>query len=205
MVKTQLREKETLLKEVHHRIKNNIASIVALLRLQSASVENTESQNVLNDAVSRVESMRIIYDKLLLSDDYRETSVKNYIEDLVAAVMSISPESGKITVITEIADLKLDVKKLIAIGTIVNELITNSMKYAFTDRDSGSISVTLSQKGSEITLSFQDDGRGLPDNFDIAASTGFGLMLVKMFTEQLKGTLEVETRGGTGFTVRFKI
>ena len=204
MIKNQLKEKEVLLKEVHHRIKNNIASIASLLRLQADSIENAGSRHILNDALGRVESMRIIYDRLLLSDDYREASVKNYLEDLVSAV-GIFPENIKITLITEIEDLSFSVKHLFALGTIVNELVTNSMKYAFSDRKAGAITVTLAKNGGVVALSVHDDGRGLPENFDSGESAGFGLMLVNLFVQQLKGVLSVENRNGALFTITFSV
>jgi two-component sensor histidine kinase len=203
-IRLQLMEKEMLLKEVHHRIKNNIASIGNMLKLQVDALADGESHGVLQDAISRVESMRVMYDKLLLAGDYREISVKQYLEDLMPAIANIFPEKNKVTIKTEIDDFPLTVKKLFPLGAIVNELVTNSMKYAFADRKSGIIDIALSKKENEITLVVQDNGIGLPDTIDVNESTCFGLMLVKMLSQQLKGTFSFEGENGVRCVVIFE-
>lgn len=205
MIKQQLREKETLLKEVHHRIKNNISSIKSLLTLQSGLISNAEAKSIINEALSRVESMYQIYQKLLLTEDYGELSVKEYLEDLVTAVINIYPEKEKVSVNMEIEDIPLNVKKLFPLGTIVNELITNSMKYAFAERESGSINIVVNKTNSTITVSIHDDGNGLPEDFDIATSAGFGSTLITMLTRQLGGTIVMENKNGTRCVVTFGV
>ena len=166
-IRQQLKEKEILLKEVHHRIKNNIASSGSMLRLQADSITSSESRNILHDAISRVESMRIIYDKLLHTDDYSEVPVRNYFDDLITAIVNIFPENNTVTLKKDIDDFFLTVKILFPLGAIVNELMTNSMKYGFINKDSGSIDIVLSKKEHIITLSVHDNGNGLPENFDV--------------------------------------
>ncbi len=202
-VKRQLEEKNTLLKEVHHRIKNNIASIGSLIALQMKSVSDPKPLAVLQDAASRVNSMRILYDKLLISEDFKDVSVKSYTESLVAAVISLFPDQARIKIETNIADFPLDPKRLFPLGIIINELLTNLMKYAFLGKESGTVRLALTREGSEATLVVQDDGVGLPDGFDIMESKGFGLTLVKMLSEQLGGSLSVERDKGTRCSVVF--
>ena len=204
-IKQQLKEKEILLKEVHHRIKNNIASIESMLYLHIESISNAESINILQDAISRIKSMRIIYDKLLLSNGYKDASVEHYLKDLITAIMKIFPEKNRITVLTEINDFTLDINKLFSLGIIVNELITNSMKYGFINKESGIINIKLLKKQNEIILIVQDNGNGLPENFDIDKSAGFGLMLIRMLTEQLNGTFSIENDNGAECIIKFNI
>jgi len=205
LISQQLKEKEVLLKEVHHRIKNNIASIGAMLRLQAGSTDNGEAREILQEAVSRVESIRVIYEKLLLTDDYSSASVKDYLEELISAIISIFPEKNKISVRKKIDDFDMSVRTLFNIGTIINELLVNSMKYAFSGRNSGSIYIALIKKENEITISVGDDGLGLPEKYDIEKSAGFGFTLVRMLAKQLGAAFTIENDGGTKIAIKFKI
>jgi len=200
----QLREKETLLREVHHRIKNNLASIGGVLRLQLDSVPEDASRNAIQDAAGRVESMRVVYDKLLASGEYREVSVREYLEGLLTAILALFPEPGRIRLERDIQDLDLGVKTVFPLGTIVNELITNSMKHAFDGRDSGLLAVRLRREGMEIVLEIRDDGKGLPPGFDPGSSSGFGLQLVRMLAEQLNGSFAMRGGESTTSVVRFR-
>jgi len=204
-IKRQLAEKEILLKEVHHRIKNNIASIAGLISLRLQSTSNPEAITVLKDAIGRVNSMRILYDKLLLSEDYKDISVKNYLDDLIATIIAIFPDKTKIKIERRIANFNLDAKQLFPLGSIINELLTNTMKYAFIDRDAGLIKIALAKVDNHVTLTVQDNGRGFPDGFDIDKSKGFGLTLVKMLSQQLGGSFSMENLAGTRCTVAFNI
>jgi len=204
-VQKQLLEKETLLMEVHHRIKNNIASIESLLSLQAQSVKNPEALSVLQDAIGRVKSMRILYDKLLIGVDYKESSVKNYIESLVNSVAALFPDNEKIRIDTRIRDFNLVSKKLFPLGIVINELLTNIMKHAFAGRDGGQVTVSLEKEANHVTLTVQDDGNGLPADFDINTSKGFGFMLIKMLSEQLGGSYTIENNMGTRSILKYDI
>ncbi len=204
-IKQQLAEKVILLKEVHHRIKNNIASIGSLISLRLQSITNPEAVAVLQDAIGRVDSMRILYDKLLLTEDYKDISVKNYIESLTDAIVVLFPGSVKVTFEKHIADFHLDPKLLFPLGIIINELLTNKIKYAFINRDAGRIQISLTHIGHQVTLIIQDNGVELPDGFDIKESKGFGLMLVNMLSQQLGGSFAMEKGAGTCCTVEFDI
>jgi PAS domain S-box-containing protein len=204
-VKRQLAEKEILLKEVHHRIKNNIASIGGLLSLHMQSITNPEAIAVLQDAIGRVNSMGILYDKLLLSEDYKDISVKNYAESLADVVVALFPGSAKIKLEKRIADFRLDPKRLFPLGIIINELLTNIMKYAFSKRKTGLIKISLTNVDKHVKLVIQDNGNGLPVGFNINESKGFGLMLVKMLSQQLAGSFTIENHKGTRCIVEFDI
>jgi|GEM_PF-3510503 len=204
-IKRQLAEKEILLREVHHRIKNNIASIGGLISLRLSSITNPEAIAVLQDAISRVNSMRILYDKLLLSEDYRDVSVKSYVENLIDTVVALFPDNAKVALDIQIDDFYLDSRRLFPLGTIINELLTNIMKYAFINRDTGLIKITLTNTDQHVTLAIQDNGIGLPAGFDINESRGFGLMLVKMLSRQLAGNFSIQNHTGTLCKIEFDI
>lgn len=192
-IKRQLREKETFLKEVHHRIKNNIASVASLLRLQADSVTSGEARDAISRAVGRVESMRRIYDKLLIEERYEELHVKEYLEDLAESILDTFSDKRKVTLAMEIEDLTLSVSQLFPLGTIVNELVTNSLKHAFAERDSGEIGISLKNNGTNAVLSVYDNGRGMQEGSDPEKFSGFGLMLVKALAEQIDGSFRIRT------------
>ena len=204
-IQRQLAEKEILLKEVHHRIKNNFASVSGLLTLQSQALTDPWAAAVLQETIGRVDSMRILYDKLLLSEGYMDLSVKNYLDDLVDRITAIFPSQARIKIDLRIDDFHLDAKRLFPLGIIINELLTNIMKYAFIKRKTGRVEIALTLAKKHVTLTIQDNGRGLPAGFDMEKSKGFGLMLVKMLSQQLGGSFSMETRKGTRCKIEFDI
>lgn len=195
-VKHQLLEKEIILKETHHRIKNNFATLVSLLSLQTQSTSNKEAQSSLQDAIGRVNSMNLLYDKLLLTDDYRITSVQAYLSILIDDIIGLFPGELDLTVEKHLVDFNLEPNLLVPLGIIVNELLTNIMKYAFNNSKTGKIVFTLKKDDDHIILSIQDNGHGIPKGFDISKSTGFGLKLVQLLSQQLKGTYTIENNNG---------
>lgn len=201
----QLAEKETLLKEVHHRVKNSIASIRGLLTLQAASTGSEEVKAALDDAISRVRSMGALYERLLLGDEYREVSIREYAEGLVASIREVHPTSGRVTVDTSIADFAIDARTAVSVGIILNELVTNAFKYAFEARDGGTLSVGIDRHARTVTITVRDDGVGLDPDRGPRTASGLGLTLVRMLAEQLGGTFTTETGRGTRSVVRFEL
>ncbi len=149
--------------------------------------------------------MGVLYDKLLSTEDYRDIPVKNYLDDLIASIERLFPDYGTITLHKEIDAFNLDTKRLFPLGLIVNELITNCIKYGFRGKASGTIDIVLAQRAQEILLTVRDDGNGFPENFDMKASTGFGLVLVKMLTQQLRGTFTIGNDHGAKSVVTFEL
>ncbi len=170
-------------------------------------LRKSEARNkaILQDAIGRVSSIRILYDKLLINDDYKDISVKNYIESLIDAVYSLFSKYLKITIEKKIEELNLSSKKLFPLGIILNELLTNILKYAFDGGKPGLIDISLSAINNQVTLIIQDNGKGLPEGFNISKSKGFGLMLVEMLSKQLKGTFTIENHNGTKSILKFNI
>lgn len=203
-VRKLLSEKELLLKEVHHRIKNNMYSISRLLAMHAGATKEPEAVKAIQDAVSRVQSVMVLYEKLYRSVEYNEASVRDYLPALVNEIVGIFDHSGSVEVVNEVDDFILDAKKLQTLGIIINELITNTMKYAFAGRDYGTIRIGASLNNDIISVTVQDNGIGLPETVSIEHSTGFGFMLVGFLAEQLDGTISIGREQGTKITLSFR-
>jgi len=204
-IQTLLTEKELLLKEVHHRIKNNMNTMVSLLLLQSRTLKDLPAIAALQDARSRMQSMGMLYDRLYRSENFREISMKDYLPPLIDEIVRQFPGRDRVTIETETADFLLTAEVLSPLGILVNELVTNAMKYAFTGRDEGVIRVSASLKDNQATLVFEDNGIGIPESVDITASTGFGLQLVALLAKQLKGSIRLERGNGSKFIIEFRV
>ena len=166
-IRGMLSEKELILKEVHHRIKNNMNAVSGLLQLQSVTVDNPAAVNALNNAVTRIRSMMVLYDKLYRSDSFIEVSVKLYLPSLIDDIISNFPNRGIVKTDNHIDDFVLDVDRLVPLGIIINELVTNMMKYAFTGRESGCITISASMKEKRAVFLIEDNGNGGPLNRSI--------------------------------------
>ncbi len=204
-IKNLLTEKELILKEVHHRIKNNMNMIKGLLILQADSLTDSAAISVLHDAESRVTSMMLLYDKLYRSDNFNKVSFRDYLSFLVDDIVSNSMNKKNIKVVKKIDDFILDVKLMQPIGMIVNELLTNMIKHAFQGIDGGIISVSAKVAGKNVILIIGDNGVGIPESVDFLNSTGFGMQLVKMLTEQIDGSIRIERGNGTRFVLEFSM
>jgi PAS domain S-box-containing protein len=197
-----LREKEFLLKEVHHRIKNNMSVISSLLAAQAGSLEPGSERAALLDASGRVQSMMVLYDKLYLSGDSYRLSAKAYFPALIDQIVGIFPKREGLRIEAEIEDIILGAKVLTPLGILVNELIANSMKYAFAERSGGTFRISLKGKGDRVLLEFGDDGIGLePEG---SRPSGFGMQLINMLVDQIDGTCSIEGGPGLKYTIEFK-
>lgn len=203
-IRSLLAAKELFLKEVHHRIKNNFATISTLLDLQSQATP-PEVRALFDVAINRVNSMVVLYDKLLSSEQYDSSSCKAFLEDILQMLLSFFPETVSVRLETQLDDFNLSAKKLFPLGIIVNEIVTNIMKYAFIGRNSGLIRISLVKVDDVATLTIQDNGVGLPEGFDLSRSTGFGLMLVGMLADQLDGTFTMQNNSGTKSVLEFGV
>jgi two-component sensor histidine kinase len=204
-IKGLLAEKELLLKEVHHRIKNNMNVIMSLLSLQSSMLKNSLAISSLEDARGRVQNMMVLYDKLYQSDDFRAISAKEYLTSLIDEIVGNFTNRGLVKIEKQIDDCILDAKTLSPVGMILNELITNAMKYAFAGREDGLIRVSFAVKDNHATLIIQDNGIGIPESIDITTSAGFGMLLIGMLTKQLQGTVRLERQNGSTFILEFDV
>jgi len=203
--KALLNENELILKEVHHRIKNNMNTIKGLISLQISIIENSASIVLLKDIESRVNTMMLLYDKLYCNKNYRELSVKDYLKTLIEEIVYTFQNRGIVKIETDIEDCILNVSILTSIGIIVNELITNTMKYAFIGRDSGLISATATFYNNNAKIVISDNGAGIPESITFENSSGFGMQLINMITIQLGGKINIERGEGTRFVLEFNV
>jgi len=204
-IKSLLAEKELILKEVHHRIKNNMNTIKSLLFLQADTLTDPSAVSALHDAENRVESMMVLYDKLYRSIDYHEISIKEYLPVLIDEIIDNFPNKGIVTIEKKIDDFTLDADTLFHLGIIVNELLTNMMKYAFAGMECGLITVSAGVKDNRAVFIIQDNGVGIPESVSFEKTTGFGLDLVKMLTDQIGGSIIIERGSGTRFVLEFDV
>jgi PAS domain S-box-containing protein len=198
-----LQEKEIILKEVHHRIKNNMNAIQSLLILQASTLKNKTAISALKDAASRVRSMTILYKELYNKSSFESAPTTNYLSVLVEDIVNNFPNSEKVDIELRIEDFEIPVKSLQPLGIILTELLTNIMKYAFEGRESGKITVIASLIEGEIHIEVVDNGIGLPDDVNFKTSKGFGMMLIDNLTNQLGGVVKILRDNGTRVILEF--
>ena len=206
-IAASLAEKELLLKEIHHRVKNNLQIISGLLYLQSNRTSDNVVITALRESEQRIRSMAMIHEALYKSDDLARIDFKRYIKDLTGyLVSSFGVSTNKVTLKVDIEDKLLGFDIAIPCGLIVNELVSNSLKYAFPDNRSGEIEVCLRTINDEVyELSVSDNGVGMPDGFDLSRSDSLGIRLVSRLAErQLHGTFKLDDTGNTRCVVRFE-
>ena len=190
-LEASLTEKEVLLKEIHHRVKNNLQIIISLLDLQVASIEDPKNKEVLMQSKSRVYSMSLIHQKLYQSDNLAQVNMKNYIEELFTYVQnSYSDSTQKTSYTLQIENKELSLTKAVPLGLIVNELLTNSFKYGFQTAKNNEIKVTLSISKTTLILEIADSGKGFDDSKSmVGVKKSLGLFLIKSLTKQLRGSI----------------
>ncbi|MBN2738595.1 MAG: PAS domain S-box protein [Spirochaetales bacterium] len=201
-MKKQLAEKDLLLREIHHRVKNNIILMETILSLQSAYSKNPETISVIQNIISRIQSMHILYDKLQFSKDFHHLSIKSYIESLMDTLQIIQGSRRNITVVGYISEFDISSKKMVSIGIIINELLSNAYKYAFTENKPGQLSLSISKNENLVSLIIQDNGVGYNDN---KQSTGLGLSIVRLLVEQLNGSMDILSDHGTKINIKFEV
>lgn len=201
-----LDEKVILLKEIHHRVKNNLAVIYSLLDLQSGYLEDNKMQLVFDESKMRIRSIALVHEKLYENDNLSKIEARSYIPDLVQTIVeSHTTQKKSIEYSTNIADVALSLDQGIPCGLILNELISNSFKHAFTGRKTGTIDVQLSEQENTIILIVSDNGVGLPDGFEIGNSNSLGLILIQTLSAQIKADLDIRSdERGTSFHIQFK-
>ncbi|MCD6234560.1 MAG: PAS domain S-box protein [Candidatus Marinimicrobia bacterium] len=203
-IENLLKEKEILLREIHHRTKNNMNTLANLLSLQEKQLDDEIAASALRNAQNRIKTMVSIYDKLFKSDNFREISTRFYLDDLIQKVSVSFNEPGKVKIQKHIQDLTLDPNTLFTIGLIINELLTNSYKYAFPEGRQGQITLEFLQKDSNtLALHYSDNGVGFTQKPLQDQTGGFGLKLIYLLTDQLKGSITLHGQGGTQCIITF--
>jgi two-component sensor histidine kinase len=207
LVKKSLAEKEILLDEINHRVKNNLQVIISLLGLQSAHADNEEVSRILGESVDRIRTMSLIHDKLYKADDLTKIDLGEYIRDLTEELFSsYSSRLSDINLAIDVEEVSLPVNKAIPFGLIINELLTNSFKYAFPDGMRGEISVELKLAGKdEVVLTAADNGIGFSTDIEIEETETLGLQIINALVRQLDGSLEIDKTKGAKFTIKAPI
>lgn len=198
-----LKEKEVMLKEIHHRVKNNLQIISSILNLQSSFVHDENTLEILQESRNRIRSMAIIHENLYRTEDFSSINFADYLYNLVTNLIASYRIQEEIHLESKVEEIDLILDQAIPCGLLVNELITNSLKYAWGTADEGTIRMELRQTGSRVTLIIADDGKGLPNNFEDMSSDTLGLQLVVTLVEQLDGELIVNDNNGTEYLINF--
>lgn len=200
-----LKEKEVLLREIHHRVKNNLQVVCSLLRVQRRRIADKDHASMFRESEDRIASMATVYEKLYQSPNLAQLNARDYLSSVVRYIRATYGSLGSSPeLLAELQDLTVAPDSAVPMGLIATELISNCLKHAFPDRRGGTIRVTLrSLHARRIELSVSDDGIGLPENLDSDTCTSLGLRLVRIFTEQLRGELRITRNGGTSISVQF--
>jgi two-component sensor histidine kinase/ligand-binding sensor domain-containing protein len=200
-----LEEKNVLIKEVHHRVKNNLSIIYGLLELQMEYMNDDRIKDVFRDSQLRVHSIAMVHEKLYQSDNLSRIDARKYIKDLVTMIFESMKDADKsIHLSLDIDEIHLTLDQGVPCGLILNELISNSIKHAFTEAASGIVSVSLKQEGGKTVLSVSDNGKGLPVDYKIGTTESLGHVLIEALTRQLKTSIEIQSNpGDTRFQIRF--
>jgi PAS domain S-box-containing protein len=203
-IQTSLQEKEILLKEIHHRVKNNLAVIASILSLQSANAPDKTYQDIFQECVNRIKTMSKIHTQLYQAKDLAHINFKSYLQELIPELFrSYQVRADEVTLNLQIEDFTPDINTAIPLGLIVNELFTNAIKYAFSGGRKGEIRVSLKKHNSQIVLTVADNGIGFPADLDLTRAQSLGLQLVTALVYQLRGTVEIKREQGTEFVITF--
>jgi two-component sensor histidine kinase len=204
-LRASLREREALLQEVHHRVKNNLQVISSLIRMQTRELDNVAAVTALQECQSRIGSIALIHEKLYQTDDFARVPFSEYAAGLLANIFEAAAASERnLSLDIDTDPVSLPVDKAIPCGLILNELVSNSLEHAFRGVDRGTVRVELRHTADGfIVLSVTDDGVGVPADFDPRTGSTLGVQLISTLVEQLRGHLVIERAGGTTFRVRF--
>lgn len=206
-IQDALQQKDLLLKEVHHRVKNNLQVIHSLLDLQALKILDHDLVDVLRDSQNRIRSMSLIHQTLYQSQNFAQVDFQRFLGELLPRLTeSYGARSRQVNIDIQARDVKLPINEAIPCGLIVNELVSNALKHGFPNERGGKVLVNISQDADqEVELSISDDGQGIPPDMDLTKSDSLGLQLVHLLTRQLHGQLDVQRSNPTRFTLRFRM
>ena len=206
-LETKNRENELLLKEIHHRVKNNLQTVSSLLSLQSESITDKSALDAVHESKNRVASMALIHQKLYQGENLAAIEMRDYFETIGKAIIdSFGEKAENISMQVDMQEIELDVDTAVPIGLITNELITNSIKHAFPNKEKGQILITLTQeKNDMLKLHITDNGQPATKESIAKKEKGFGTLLIQLLTTQLGGALEKSTKAGTSTILQFPL
>jgi two-component sensor histidine kinase len=200
-----LQDKNMLMKEIHHRVKNNLMVISSLLSLQSRYISDPKSVELFRESEKRARSMALIHERLYRSSDQKKIEMGEYISTMARDLFdTYSTSEGQVNLEMDVEESMVDVNAAIPLGLILNEIITNSLKYAFPEGKKGTITVIFRHKVDEFLLEIRDDGVGLPEDFDVEKSDSLGMQLITSLSQQLGAEVEIKRGMGTCFRIIFQ-
>ncbi len=204
-IQESLEEKESLLREIHHQVKNNLQVISSLLNMQSRETDDKKMQEVIQEGQSRVKAMSLIHQKLYQTDNISEIDLQDYIQNLVDQLATVYKRKDlEVTNEINAHEVKLDIDTAIPVGLILNELVSNAYKYAFDGVEKGSIKIELDRvNDGELQLHVEDSGKGISKDINFETVKSLGLKLVNILTKQLKGNITYTVKNGTRFSIIF--
>jgi PAS domain S-box-containing protein len=204
MLKTSLKEKELLLREIHHRVKNSLQLISSLLTLQASEIDDEKILARYKESENRIHTIALIHESLYQSTNISNINFRDYVEVLVEDIMnSFGVSTNKVKTILELGDYNLGIETAIPLGLIINELVSNSLKHAFKGYDKGEIKIILEKNDETYTLTIKDNGIGLPEGFKFGETSSLGILLINSLVNQLEGELDVEVNRGTLVIINF--
>jgi len=206
-VESRIHEKETLLKEIHHRVKNNLQTVSSLLSLQSRNIEDKDMKRLIKSSQNRVISMAMVHEMLYMRDDLSKIEYKSYVKELSEyLVRSLKGTENNVKLKLNIEDIKLGIDTAIPLGLLINEAITNALKYGIKDDTQGEINIELRKENyRDFVLNIGDNGVGIPENVTFKNTKSLGLKLINNLTRQLRGTITRDySKKGTNYVVRFR-
>lgn len=204
-IKLSLKQKEILLKEIHHRVKNSLSIVTGLIEIQRSSTENKEAIQVLQDSETRIQSIALIHDKLYKTESLSDIELGYYLKDLAEAIHStFNGYNDSVILSFDLDKITVDTNRAVYCGLLMNELVVNAFKYAFKKEKQGKLSISLKKHGNDIHLLVSDNGPGLSDNFNPHTNDSLGSMLINSFASNLQAKMEIrENSDGTTFEFRF--
>ena len=202
-LRTSLKEKDVLLKEIHHRVRNSLQLVSSMLSLQVPQLESLQALELLKQSQTRIRAIALLHEKLYRSPSLAQVDVAGYLRGLASSLTEAYRVTDNVVLSVRADDLGLGMDAALSCGLIVNELLSNALKHGFPARRQGKVEVALRREGEAIVLEVADDGVGLPPDLESRDPGTLGLKLVRILTEQIGGTIVVERREGTRFVIRF--
>lgn len=204
-VEESLKSKEMLLKEIHHRVKNNLMIISSLLNLQSRYITDQTSLDIFKESQNRTRSMALIHERLYQTHDLKQIDFGDYIQRLSRElIQTYDAELGKIDLTVDAENILIDINTAVPLGLISNELITNSLKHAFPNGNGGKICVKFLSTNGNREFAVKDDGIGFPEDLDYKNSNSLGLQIINNLTDQIDGEITLNRSPGTEFKIIFQ-
>jgi len=203
-LQSSIEEKEILLKEIHHRVKNNLALTISLIKLQQSKVEDNKTKNILKDIQERIYTMELLHRKLYESKNLNLISVKEYIENLVMDISKTYTDISGVQIDFDIDEIYCDIETVLPCALIINEITTNAFKYAFVNNDNPILNITIKKENGIYKMCIKDNGMGIPDDIDIYKTNTLGLKLINSISKrQLRGEFEYKYDNGAVFIIKF--